>query len=294
MSIIELRQLRYFLAVADRLHFARAAEALHIAQPSLSQQIRALEEELGVVLFERSKRHVALTPDGEALLPYARKLVALADDAEEEFAERSGLRRGHVRLGATPTLGAHLLPRVIGGFFQKYPGLELTIIEDGSDRLARELDQGVIDLALLVQDPDLHGSAFEPLLEEEIVLAVPEAHPLSGRTAVSLSELREESFILCREGYHLRALTFSACEAAGFNPRVAVSGTDIDTALRFVRAGVGVTLAPKIALEECRGVTGISLKDPPLERTVGIAWNPHRYLSKAASAMRDYLRKALG
>lgn len=294
MRSIELRQLRYFLAVADRLHFARAAESLHISQPSLSQQIRALEEELGVVLFERSKRHVALTPDGEALLPYARKLVALADDAEEEFAERSGLRRGHVRLGATPTLGAHLLPRVIGGFFQKYPGLELIIVEEGSDRLARELDQGVIDLALLVEDPSLHGSVFEPLLKEEIVLAVPAGHPKSGRQAVDLKAMRDESFILCREGYHLRALTFSACEEAGFTPRVAVSGTDIDTALRFVRAGVGVTLAPKIALDENEGVVGLRLSAPSLERTVGIAWNPHRYLSKAASALRDYLREALG
>lgn len=293
MRTIELRQLRYFLAVADRLHFARAAESLHISQPSLSQQIRALEEELGVVLFERSKRHVALTPDGEALLPYARKLVALADDAEEEFAERSGLRRGHVRLGATPTLGAHLLPRVIGGFFEKYPGLELTIVEDGSDRLARELDQGVIDLALLVEDQSTHGSAFELLLEEEIVVAVPAGHPAADGRAVRLADLKAEKFILCREGYHLRALTFSACEEAGFTPKVAVSGTDIDTALRFVRCGIGVTLAPKIALEECAGVAGVRVGDPPLRRRVGIAWNPHRYLSKAARAMRDYLRTAL-
>ncbi|MFS8571592.1 MAG: LysR family transcriptional regulator, partial [Clostridia bacterium] len=121
---MELRQLRYFLAVAERLHFARAAESLHISQPTLSQQIRALEEELGVQLFQRNKRHVALTADGEALLAYARQLVALADDVREEFAERSGLRRGRVRLGATPTLGSHLLPRVIGGFFKMYPGLE--------------------------------------------------------------------------------------------------------------------------------------------------------------------------
>ena len=294
MRTIELRQLRYFLALADHLHFARAAESLHISQPSLSQQIRALEEELGVRLFERSKRHVALTTDGEALLPYAQKLAALAEDARQEFAERSGLRRGRIRLGATPTLGGHLLPRVIGGFFQRYPGLELSITEDGSDRLARELDQGRLDLALLVEYANMHGITFEPLLKEKIVVALPGAHPYCGREAVALRELREEGFILCREGFHLRTLTLDACKAAGFTPRIAVSGTDIDTALRFVRSGLGVTLVPAIALEGARGIGAVPLTDPPLERTVGIAWNPHRYLSRAATAMREYLRGALG
>lgn len=291
---MEIRQLRYFLAVAETLHFARAAERLHIAQPSLSQQIRALEEELGVRLFERSKRHVALTTDGEALLPYARRLVTLADDAHQEFAERSGLRRGRVRLGTTPTLGGHLLPKAIGGFFQAFPGLELTINEDGSDRLARQLDQGHLDLALLVQDVNMVESiAFEPLLEEEIVLAMPQGHPLAGRKTIPWSDLREERFILCREGYHLRSMTFAACEEAGFKPKVAVSGTDIDTALRFVRAGLGVTLVPQMAVDEAAGVEVASLVEPALHRTVGIASNPHRYLSQAASAMRDYLREAL-
>ena len=291
---MEIRQLRYFLAVADALHFARAAESLHIAQPSLSQQIRALEEELGVRLFERSKRHVALTTDGEALLPYARRLVTLADDAREEFAERSGLRRGRVRLGTTPTLGGHLLPKAIGGFFQTFPGLELTITEDGSDRLARQLDQGHLDLALLVQDPNMvENITFEPLLNEEIVLALPKSHPHAGRTTIPLGDLAEERFILCREGYHLRSLTFAACKEAGFEPRIAVSGTDIDTALRFVRAGLGVTLVPQMAVDTVHDLVVASLTDPPLQRTVGIASNPHRYLSQAASAMRDYLREAL-
>lgn len=291
---MELRQLRYFLAVAERLHFGRAAESLHISQPSLSQQIQALEEELGVQLFVRSKRHVALTTDGEALLSYARRLVALADDIQEEFAERSGLRRGRVRLGATPTLGGHLLPKVIGGFFQSYPGLELTIVEDGSDRLARQLEQGNLDLALLVQDRETYGIAFEPLLEEEIVIALSPEHRSAGREAIHLREVRKDGFILCREGYHLRSLTLSACERAGFTPRIAVSGTDIDTALRFVRAGLGVTLVPQMAVEGAQGIAVARITEPVLRRTVGLAWNPHRYLSQAASAMRDYLRETLG
>ncbi|HLT58684.1 MAG: LysR family transcriptional regulator [Limnochordales bacterium] len=290
---MELRQLRYFLALAHHLHFARAAESLHITQPSLSQQIRALEEQLGVTLFERSRRHVALTADGEALLPYARQMVALADDALAEFAERGGLRRGRIRLGTTPTLGGHLLPGVINDFFAAYPGLELIITEDGSDRLARGLQEGRLDLALLVEDPGFHGLVFEPLVKERIVAALPENHPLTGRAALPLRELRGEGFIVCREGYHLRSLTLNACQAAGFAPRVAVSGTDVDTALRFVQSGLGVALVPEIAVRRTTGIAAVPLSDPPLERTIGIAYNPGRYLSRAAAALREFLRTAL-
>lgn len=288
---MELRQLRYFLALAEHRHFGRAAEALHIAQPSLSQQIRALEHHLGTTLFERSRRHVALTADGEALLPYARKILALADDARTELADRSGLLRGRIRLGATPTLGGHLLPRLLRRFHASYPGLDLTITEDGSDRLARELEEGRLDLALLVEDAGLPTDGFEFLLRERIVAALPAHHPLSRCREVSLGELRHEKFILCREGYHLRQLTLEACAAAGFRPRVAVSGTDVDTALRFVHAGLGITLVPESAAGSVQGIGTPRLVNPPLYRRVGIAWNPARYLSKAATALRDFLRK---
>ena len=290
---MELRQLRYFLALANHLHFGRAAKSLHIAQPSLSQQIKALEEKLGVTLFERSRRRVTLTTDGEALLPYARELVALADDAQKELAERGGLRIGRVRLGTTPTLGGHLLPAIVRDFFQTHPGVELTITEGGSDQLARSLAEGRLDLALLIDDVHLGDNAFEALLNEPIAVAVPAAHRLGGRDAVRLDELRDEGFILCREGYHLRSLTLEACAAAGFAPRVTVSGTDVDTALRFVRAGLGVTLVPEIAARSVEGVRTVALVDPPLSRTIGIAWNPHRYFSRAAAAFRRHLRGTL-
>lgn len=290
---MELRQLRYFLALANHLHFGRAAKSLHIAQPSLSQQIKALEEKLGVTLFERSKRRVTLTTDGEALLPYARELVALADDAQAELAERGGLRIGRVRLGTTPTLGGHLLPTIIHHFFEAHPGVELTITEDGTDQLARALDEGRLDLALMVEDLHVGENTFETLLEERIVVAVHPDDPRGRQDTIRLADLHDDGFILCREGYHLRSLTLEACAAAGFTPRVTVSGTDVDTALRFVRAGLGITLVPEIAARSIEGVCVIGLLEPRLTRTVGIAWNPNRYFSRPASAFRRFLREAL-
>lgn len=289
---MELRQIRYFLTLAEHRHFGKAAAALHIAQPSLSQQIRVLEEELGTVLFDRSRRHVALTPDGDALIPYARRLVALAHDARQELADRSELRRGRIRLGVTPTVGGYLLPVLLRRFNKKHPGLELSITEDGSAHLAQELERGHLDLALLVEDPQKKDIAFKPFMEEEIVVALPQNHPLGAGSEIALTDLRDEPFIIGREGYHLRGLTLDACGSAGFAPLVAVSGTDVDTALRFVEAELGVTLIPMLVAQSVKGIATLSLSEPRLHRSIGIAWNPNRYLSKAASALRSFLRTA--
>lgn len=289
---MELRQLRYFLALAEHRHFGRAAEALHITQPSLSQQIKALEADLDTILFDRSQRHVELTPDGAVLLPYAQRIVGLAEDVRAELADQKDLNRGHIRLGATPTLGGYLLPKLLWQFHQRFPGLDLTITEDGSDRLAQQLDEGQLDLALLVEGPKVENMAFEFLLQERIFVGLPQEHPLSKRKSVALIELKDDRFILCREGYHLRSLTIEACQSLGFSPRVTVSGTDVDTALRFVQAGIGVTLIPEFVAESAQGVATPLLENPSLHRNVGVAWNPRRYLSKAASALHQFLNKA--
>lgn len=287
---LKLRQLRYFLALAEHRHFGRAARLLHIAQPSLSQQIRALELELNTTLFERSSRPVSLTPDGEALLPYARRMLALAADFRAELDDRRNLVKGSIRLGATPTLGAYLLPDLLRQFTRKYPGLELTIVEDGSDRLAQALDEGHLDLAVLVEAPEAPTETFQFLLRERIVVGLPDAHHLADRAEVSLAELENDDFILCREGYHLRGMTLQACSDVGFVPRVSVRGTDVNTALRFVQAGLGVTLLPEFMARSAR-IAAPLITDPPLHRNIGIAWNPQRYLSRAASALHAFLQE---
>lgn len=289
---MELRQLRYFLALVEHKHFGRAAESLHIAQPSLSQQLKALEEDLGTTLFERSRRHVALTPDGAVLLPYAQRMLALAEDARAELADQRNLQRGQIRLGATPTLGGYLLPRLLWHFHQKFPSLDLTITEDGSDRLAQQLDEGHLDLALLVEGQQAENRAFEFLLKEQIFVGLPLDHRLSERKSVALLDLKDDGFILCRQGYHLHSLTLDACESVGFTPRVTVSGTDVDTALRFVQAGLGVTLIPEFVANSAQGVATPALRSPTLYRNVGIAWNPQRYLSRAASILHEFLKQA--
>lgn len=323
---MELRQLRYFVALAEHRHFGKAAEALHISQPSLSQQIRALEADVGTVLVDRTRRRVALTPDGEALLSYARRLLALAEDAQSDLADRIRLRRGRVRLGATPTVGGHILPAALREFQETYPGLELIIMQAGSGPLSRRLEAGELELALIVRDggtgpdpfgrcseaddffhsgvhnrdhsgdqspgadPSLTGLNFEPLYDESIVLAVPAGHPFAARSSVPVPELRGERWILSEEGFHLRELAVRACRDAGFEPFAAVSGADVDASLRFVRAGLGIALAPVHAARAYSGIV-LTRLEPELKRTVGLAWPLERYLPRAARALREFLRE---
>jgi DNA-binding transcriptional LysR family regulator len=288
---MELHHLRYFEAVARLGHVTRAAHELHIAQPSLSKQIQALEAELDVALFDRVGRRVELTEAGRLLLPYARRIVREVEDARRALQQWGSLEHGHVAIGAPPTVGAHVLPQALATFHQRYPGIELRLLEMGAARLAALLEEGGIDLAVIsVPFPDL---ASAELLTEELVVAVAEAHPLAQQRAVRSAELAQEQFIMFPEGYELRSRTLQFCRAAGFEPHVALDGGETDTVMRLVAAGLGVALAPRLALEGVAGIVGLSVVDVELERTLRLIWHPERSRSPAAEALRSFLIERL-
>ncbi|HEV8655046.1 MAG TPA: LysR family transcriptional regulator, partial [Candidatus Limnocylindria bacterium] len=174
---MELHQLRYFVAVAEQRHFTKAARELSVAQPSVSKQIRRLEDELGAPLFHRMRGNVALTPAGEALLPLARRVLTDVAGAESEVRDLTGMRRGRLSLGATPSLSTTLVPPALARYHQSYPGIELVLHEAGSRDLVGELERGTLDVALVILP--MHDDILETtaLLREELVLAVPKSHP---------------------------------------------------------------------------------------------------------------------
>jgi len=288
-SVMELRHLSYFVAVAQKLNFSRAAEELHVAQPAISQQIRALESELGVQLFDRVGRRVALTRAGEVLLPHAFHILSSVETAINEVRELSQLTRGVASLGAPPTVSSHLLPGRLTRFRRRYPGLEVTLREAGTESLLQLIQDGPLDLAIVVSDelPPVVDSA--PLLEEDYVLAVGLLHPLSKQSAVRLADLSGEAFILFPEGYKLREVTLTACKRAGFEPKVALDGGAMQSALEFVAAGLGVALVPELALENAKNIRGLTISDQDLHRKLGLVWRRDHYLSAAARALRDFL-----
>jgi LysR family hydrogen peroxide-inducible transcriptional activator len=289
---MELRQLRYFLSVANFGSFTRAAEHERIAQPSLSQQIRKLEDELGVRLFDRLGRRIRLTTFGARFRERARRVLAEVESAKAEVDELTGLRGGSVRVGAIPTVAPYLLPRALAAFSGKWPGIEVDVREDLTHSLIKQLAEGSLDLALLslpVRHPALVSAR---LLEEPMLLAVPTSHPLWKRKRkVTLRELGREPFLLLRDGHCFRDDVLRICNRFRVSPKVVFEGGQFETLLAMVAAGSGVTLLPSMA----RNFTGlqpvglIEFVAPRPTRSIGIVRAKEKYLTPAASAFAETL-----
>ncbi len=284
-----LQQLAYFMAVARTRNFTKAATESHVAQPSLSKQIRVLEAELGSALFTRTPS-VALTPAGEALLPIVSRILSDVDSARLEVAELAGLRRGRIRLGATPSLSVGVLPAVLRAFHDAHPGVRLLVQESGSGDLTAALVAGELDLALVIVPPQGVDPALRatPVLRDELVVA--SAEPLPERMRVG--DLRDRQMVMYREGYDLRETTLAACRAAGFAPRLAVEGGEMDAVLRFVEAGLGVAVVPRLVLADRPRLHSAPLAG--MRRTVAIAHRSDAPPTSAARAFRELLLAHIG
>ncbi|MBT2400532.1 LysR family transcriptional regulator [Streptomyces sp. ISL-100] len=291
---MQFQQLLYFVTVAETLHFTHAAEQVHVSQPSLSQQIRALEKELGADLFTRARGNIALTDAGEALLPLARRILADADTARHEVQELAQLRRGRVRLGATPSLCTGLLPDVLRTFHDLHPGIQLLIEESGSHDLVRELARGALDLALVVLPLPTPSPALTTvgLLHEDLVVVSSASLPRPGKggRSVRIADLEGEPLVMFRHGYDLRELTVAACRAEGFEPSFTVEGGEMDAVLGFVRAGLGLAVVPRmVAARAGRDLRVTPLARPGLHRTIALAHRSDVAPPRAARELQNVL-----
>jgi LysR family hydrogen peroxide-inducible transcriptional activator len=248
---MNLRDLRYLLALADHRHFGRAAEASHISQPTLSTQIRKLEEELGVALVERAPRKVMLTEAGAEIAQRARQVIAEVEQMREIARRAHDPESGSLRLGLFPTLGPYLLPHVVGPLRQRFPKLELLLVEEKTEALIAQLRSGRIDAAVLALPVDDDGLEHALLFDEPFVLAVPEAHALAKRRAkaLRLAELQNEHLLLLEDGHCLREQALDVCHLAGANEKDGFRATSLETLRQMVAAGVGMTLLPVLAVK---------------------------------------------
>lgn len=304
---MNLEQLRGFAEIAQTGHFTRAAERLHLAQPSLSRQISSLEHELGVELFHRVRGNVALTAAGERLLPIARRMLADAETARSEMAELAGLRRGRVRLGATPTLCTSLVAEVLAEFRVRYPGIDIEILERGSRSLIAALMDGSLDLALIVTSVSSGAARAvlerEPILSERLVVvssaAVPdpfgreisESPAGSGSRPVELRELAAVPQVLFPENYDLRVAVDAAFAAEGLTPLVAVEGAEMDAALSFAERGIGVAVVPAMVAVERPQLRATPLAEEALTRTISVARRSDMAPTHASAALQALIRE---
>ncbi len=284
---MNLRDLRYLVAVADERHFGRAAEACFVSQPTLSTQIRKLERELGVQLVERNPRHVALTGVGERVVERARAVLREVDGIVDDARQSQDPATGTIRLGMFPTLAPYLLPHVVPEVHRRFPNLELLLVEEKSEVLHQQVRSGVLDavaLARPVNDDQLHE---EVLFEEPFVLAVPVDHPLAADGGpVTTSVLAGEQLLLLEEGHCLRDQALSVCQLSGGGERRGFRATSLETLRQMVAAGVGLTLLPELAtvppVPPSRDVVLVPFAEPVPRREIALYW-------RRSSAFRDFL-----
>jgi LysR family transcriptional regulator, hydrogen peroxide-inducible genes activator len=298
---MELRQLQYALQIAAEKNFSRAAEKLHIAQPSLSQQLSKLEKELGVLLFQRNTNSVELTHAGAAFMKKARSILDMVNQLTKEMEDISDMKKGKLIVGSLPITGSHILPRVLPLFHKRYPGIEIHLIEDTTQVLEHLTAAGQTDISLLtlpVMEPNL---AYDNLLEEEIVLAVPQEHPLALHTADSafspaaIEELKDEPFIVLKKGQGFRQIALELCAEHGFEPRIVFESSNIETVQALVAAGMGIAFVPHmIAMGHGNTFKPVylPLKGRPTRMLV-VAYRKGRYMSNAAAAFMNVLREAM-
>ncbi|HWG67541.1 MAG TPA: DNA-binding transcriptional regulator OxyR [Rhodanobacteraceae bacterium] len=261
---MNLRDLHYLVALADHKHFGRAAGACFVSQPTLSTQIRKLEEELGVTLVERNPRKVLLTDVGRQIVARARDVLNEVEQIKHIAHRDQDPESGSLRLGIFPTLGPYLLPHVLGTIRERFPRLELLLVEEKTPELVQRLREGKLDAAILalpVHDDTLHA---EFLFEEPFLLAAPDAHPLAGRRALKLADLEDEHLLLLEDGHCLRDQALEVCRMSGAGEKQGFRATSLETLRQMVAANVGVTLLPVLAVQ------------PPIAQTGNVHLTPFR------------------
>jgi LysR family transcriptional regulator, hydrogen peroxide-inducible genes activator len=265
---MEFHQLRYVCAVAETGSFSRAAERCKIAQPSLSQQILKLEEDLGVKLFDRLGRSIRVTEAGRAFLPHARSILEQMEAARSSVADTNGDVRGSVAVGAIPTIAPYLLPRYTAAFAKKYPDAKLRIVEDTTPVLVEGLRDLSIDLAILALPLRHKDLEFFPIRIEPIFVALPKDHPRAATEPLALKSLRGEPFVMLRDGHCFRDLSIATCTHARITPHIAFETDQFSSVLGMVAAGVGISLVPEMAIDRNAGCRYVGLSDSRATRTV--------------------------
>lgn len=271
-----LRQLEYLVALADARHFGRAARACAVSQPALSTQIQALEQDLGVQLFERSRRGVTVTRAGEAVIERARAALRGLDDLVDTARQAQAPLSGPLHLGVIPTVAPYLLPRRLPAVRAAFPALQLFLHEEQTTRCVAQLRAGELDLLLLALPIAGDDLVEWPLFGEPFVLAVPASHPLARRRRVAESDLAGETLMLLDDGHCLRDQALAVCQLAGAREAAGMRASSLGTLTQMVANGLGMTLLPASAIDtEVHGRDEIAIRPfraPVPQRRVGLVW----------------------
>jgi len=288
---VELDQLRYFLQVAERGNFTRAAEDLAISQPALSRSIQKLEEELGQPVFERKARSVSLTDAGTLLQARAQQVLTILEDTKAEITDDG--ESGRVRVGAIPTIAPYFLPDVLRQFSKEFPKATLIVQENTTDHLIKSCTQGEIDLAILALPIPAKYLEVEELFDEELFLVLPPDHLLAEKKSIRLSDVEPLPFVLLDEAHCLSDNIVSFCRQRSFQPVSVEKTSQLAMVQELVSLSHGVSMIPAMAknIDQCDRRVYRSFTGRRPSRTIAVAWNPYRFQSRLINAFRQQLRR---
>ncbi len=283
---MNIRDLRYFLAVADLEHFRLAAEKCHVSQPTLSGQIKKMEQSLGVLLFERTNRRVMLTEAGSHIATYARRVLQEVEAIQEVAESFRDPLAGKFRLGAFPTLSTYVFPKIVPGVREVMPDLRLILIEEKTDSLLEKLKHGDLDAALLALPVHDDFLVSHKLFDDDFYLAVHPDHELTKYDRVDQKLLKNHRLLLLEEGHCLRDQSLEVCQLHGIAEEQDFKATGLETLRQMVKAGTGITFMPKIAMQEKEtGIRYLPFKPPAPSRTIGLVWRKTTFRQQAMNQL---------
>lgn len=292
MIPIELRQLKYFLAVSKELHFTKAAEKLNISQPSLSQQIRALEHELGMPLFDRIGKKISLTEAGKILLLHTKTIFREIEQTRSAIQDLNGLQHGSLTIGSLLTVVNYLLPPAILNFNKLYPNIELSVLGLRTGDIREKLLQNELDIGITflpVQDKEIVSI---PLYKSELTLVVPTGHTLTERSHISIVELQDYPLILLPKNFFLTELITSHCQQFDFTPKPILEISTMESLIQMVSKGMGITVLPKPYIDflQNTNIQALKIKDPTPTIDIGLIYRKDKYMCAATRAFIEQLK----
>ncbi len=285
---MELRQLQYFQSVGRLLSITKTADKFNIAQPSVTIAIQSLEKELGVQLLDRSRRQIAFTAEGNVFLQKVDEVLSLLADSVRQMTDCSALNHGYIRLGITPTTSSVIFPRIFTEFHTHYPHIHLTSVEEGSFAAVNLLEQGELDIGIIIISDLASGLDILPLATEQVVLCLPTDHPLVNHKNITFKALKDYPFLLFKEDTYLRQIILQECKKNQITPNIAFSSSQIETVIGLVQEGAGITFLLEATVRKYADMVCRPLANP-LTVQMGLAWNKDKYLSKAVRAFIDFV-----
>lgn len=289
---MDIRQLTYFVEVVKWKSFSKAGKVLHITQPTISKMVKSLEDEMGVILLERSTKKVKLTDAGEIVLHHALHLVQSIENLESELADTLQMGKGHIRMGLPQMFGYNFIPKILAGFHKLYPQVIVQIMEDGARKVEQAVIDGDLDLGIAVLPVNENIFEILPIIEEHLMLVVYPEHHLACRKEIDLSELKEELFIFYPQNFTLHFHIKEACSQAGFQPNVLYESSQWDFISEMVAEKLGIAFLPECICQnlDSRRIKIIKLKPPGIPRYLAFIWRKNTYLKFATRGFIDYAR----